>query len=243
MILLSLGLLGFGVADLLRWSPNQASVPRAVAAAVAGALGTVAVAALSGACVGQALVVAAVSLAVLALWVGFDYPPLKGGPGLPLAWVGVVLATLFSLSGSVAPISGPFEHWYGQLGFGFVATVPVDQFVLGLGAAVFMTASGNKVVRLVLDAANVPWKRSESAHPGGRVLGPLERLIVFAIVLAADPAAAAIVITGKGLLRFPEIRSESQHSGPDTVTEYFLIGTFTSLVIATLLGVLVLAAG
>jgi hypothetical protein len=51
------------------------------------------------------------------------------------------------------------------------------------------------------------------------------------------------VVTGKGLLRFPEIRSERTHRGPDFVTEYFLIGTFTSLFLAGLFGLLVLAAG
>jgi hypothetical protein len=243
LALIALGLIGFGLADLLRWSPGRVSVSRAVAAVVVGMLGAAAVAALSGASLGQVLAVAATSLVVLAVWVGSDYPQLQAGPGLSLAWVGAVLATLFVLSGSVEPISGPLERWYERLGFGFVTTIPIDQFVLGMGAVLFMAASGNRIVRLVLDAAGVSWKRSETAVPGGRVLGPLERLIVFAIVLAGDPAAAAIVVTGKGLLRFPEIRNESRHPGPDAVTEYFLIGTFASLAIAALLGVLVLAAG
>jgi hypothetical protein len=242
LVLIALGLIGFGLADLLRWSPGPASVSRAVGAVIVGILGTVAVAALSGASSGQVLAVAAVSLVVLGLWVGFDYSQLKAAPGLPLAWMAAVLAVLFALGGSVDPISGPLERWYGQLGFGFVATIAIDQFVLGLGAVLFMTASGNRVVRLTLDAAGISWQRSESAHPGGRVLGPLERLIVFAIVLAGDLAAAAIVITGKGLLRFPEIRDESRDPGPDAATEYFLIGTFTSLVIAAMLGILVLAS-
>ncbi len=243
MILIALGLLGFGVADLIRWSPNRASPGRAVVGVVAGGVGAMAVAALSGASAGQTLAVAGVSVAVLAVWVGLDYSPLKGDPGRSLIWLGVVLLALFACSGSADPISGPLERWYDRLGFGFVEVVPVDQFVLGLSAIVFMTASGNRIVRLVLDAAGVSWKKSESTLTGGRVLGPLERLILFAVVLAADPAAAAIVITAKGLLRFPEIRSESREPGPDVVTEYFLIGTFSSLLIATLLGVLVLAAG
>jgi hypothetical protein len=146
-----------------------------------------------------------------------------------LLWLSLVLVALFVCSGSVNPVSGPLERWYEQLDFAFVEVVAVEQFVLGLSAVVFMTASGNRIVRLVLDAAGVSWEKSESAVPGGRVLGPLERLIVFAIVLAGDPAAAAIVITGKGLLRFPEIRGRDRQPGPDAVTEYFLIGTFTSL--------------
>lgn len=242
MILLATGLFGFGVVDLIRWSPEPVSPWRAASAVAIGVTGTVALAALAGATVCQALAVAAGSVVVLGLWVSFDYPPLDGSPAQPLAWLAVVLVALFACSGSADAISGPLARWYEQLSFGFVESVPIDQFVLGVSAALFMTASGNRIVRSVLAAADVSLK-NESDVPGGRALGPLERLIVFAIVLAADPAAAAIVITGKGLLRFPEIRRENDDdTGPDARTEYFLIGTFVSLAIAALLAVLVLAS-
>ncbi|MGN6255125.1 MAG: hypothetical protein ACTHO8_09125 [Solirubrobacterales bacterium] len=243
MILLSMGLLGFGALDLVRWSPDKVGAYRAAGAVAAGAAAAAALAGLAGACLGKVLLAAAVSAAVLAVWVSFDYWGLKKKPGASLGWLAMVIAVLFAASGSVDSISGPLERWYANLAFGFVGDLPVDQFVLGLSAVVFMAASGNRIVRLVLDAAGVSRKTSESALKGGRLLGPLERLIVFAIVLAGDPAAAAIVITGKGLLRFPEIRSEAGSPGPDAVTEYFLIGTFVSLLIASLLAVVVLAAG
>jgi hypothetical protein len=240
---MALGLLVFGFADLVRWSPEPVSPRRAVIAIAVGVAGSVTLAALGGATVTQAFAVAAGSLVVLGVWVGCDYPPSTVRlSGVQLAWVGAVLFALFAFSGSVDSISGPLESWYEQLGLGFVDSVAVNQFVLGVSAALFMTASGNRVVRLLLDQAGVSLK-NESDVPGGRVLGPLERLIVFAIVLAGDPAAAAIVITGKGLLRFPEIRRDSEKPGPDARTEYFLIGTFASLVIAALLAVLVLATG
>jgi len=243
VILLSMGLLGFGVVDLFRWSLEKVGAYRAAGAIAAGAAATAALAGLGGARFGQVLLVAVVSAPVLALWVSFDYSTPKKGPAASLGWLAAVMAVLFAASGSGDPISGSLGDWYANLGFGFVGRLSVDQFVLGLSAAIFMTASGNRIVRLVLDAAGVAREPSESALKGGRLLGPLERLIVFAIVLAGDPAAAAIVITGKGLLRFPEIRSEARQPGPDAVTEYFLIGTFVSLLIASLLAVLVLAAG
>lgn len=243
MILVSMALLGFAVVDLVRWSPSRVSRGRAVAAVIAGAIATVAMAALSGADGAHVPMALAVAGAILSLWVTFDYPPLEGGAGVPLAWLTTVFVVAFACSGSVDPISGPLGRWYGNLGFEFVTAVSVDQFLLGLSALLFLAASANRIVRLVLDAAGVSLKRSESALTGGRILGPLERFIVFAIVLAGDPAAAAIVVTGKGLLRFPEIRTEARHPGPDAVTEYFLIGTFTSLVVASLLAVLVLASG
>jgi hypothetical protein len=242
VILLSLGLLGFALVDLVRWSPDRVGGHRAALGICVGAVGTGVIAALAGAAFAQTVAVLMISAAALTVWVAFDYPPLKKGPSAPLVWLGAVLAALSAWSGSVGPISGLFQDWYKNLGFGFVESVPVDQFVLGLSAMLFMAASVNRIVRLVLDATGVSWKRSESALPGGRILGPLERFIVFAIVLAGDPAAAAIVVTGKGLLRFPEIRSKASKPGPDAVTEYFLIGTFTSLAAASLLAIVVLAA-
>lgn len=242
MILLALALLGLGAADLVRWTPEKVGSHRAIRAVVVGAAATTALAGLGGARFGQVLLVAAVSALVVAVWVSFDYVTLRKGSVAPLGWLAAVMAVLVAASGSADSISGPLERWYANLGFDFIGVISADQFVLGLSAVVFMTASGNRIVRLVLDAAGVSRRTSESALKGGRLLGPLERLIVFAIVLAGDPAAAAIVITGKGLLRFPEIRTEARQPGPDSVTEYFLIGTFVSLLIASLLAVLVLAA-
>jgi hypothetical protein len=74
----------------------------------------------------------------------------------------------------------------------------------------------------------------------------MERIVIGAVILAGDPAAAAIVITAKGLLRFPEInrgskderqcsQGEKKRMSPDENTEYFLIGTIASLLLATLL--------
>jgi len=241
VVLISIGLLGFGVVDLIRWSPEPVGPRRAAAAVAIGIMAVVSLTALGGATSIQVVAAAVGSAIVLGIWVAFDYPPLDDAPGLPLAWIAVVSLALFASSGSADPVSGQLARWYGQLGFGFARSVPVDQFVLGVSAVLFITASGNRVVRLLLDLAGVSLE-NESEVPGGRVLGPLERLIVFAIVLAGDPAAAAIVITGKGLLRFPEIRRDSERPGPDVRTEYFLSGTFASLVIAAMLAVLVLAA-
>jgi hypothetical protein len=84
----------------------------------------------------------------------------------------------------------------------------------------------------------------------------MERVIIGAVILAGDPATAAIVIAAKGLLRFPEIgrgfgpdaedREEGDDGGrlgPDENTEYFLIGTTSSLLLAGVLALCVSGAG
>jgi hypothetical protein len=242
MILLTLTLLGLAVTDLVRWSPTKVGFGRAWSAVGFGAALVIAVAGLSGLSPAQTAVVAVVAILVLAVWVGFDYLLPAAASGWLLAWVVLTLTVTFGCSGSFGPTTGLLGSWYAGLGFGFVDSVPVDQFLLGLAAGLFLTASANRIVRLLLDAAVREWQAREGALAGGRIIGPLERLIVAAIVLAGDPAAAAIVVTGKGLLRFPEIRSETEGPGPDAITEYFLIGTFTSLVIAAGLAVIVLAS-
>lgn len=242
MILVAVGLLGLAIVDLARWSPERVAGVRAALAVVAGVVASSTLVSLGGGSGGQVVAVAVASALVLAVWSGFDYLPMPSAGG-GLVWLMLVLAVLFGFSGSIGPITGPLARWYENLPFGFIEDVSVDQFVVALTASLFAMASANRVVRLVLDAAGVSRQRSEGTLKGGRLLGPLERLIVFAALLAANPATAAIVVTGKGLLRFPEIRGEVSGPGPEQVTEYFLIGTFTSIVVAVLLGLLVLAAG
>jgi hypothetical protein len=63
----------------------------------------------------------------------------------------------------------------------------------------------------------------------------MERLLVTASVLSGGLAGAGFVIAAKGLLRFRELR-ESPSSKVDSITEYFLIGTFTSILVAGIAG-------
>ncbi len=69
----------------------------------------------------------------------------------------------------------------------------------------------------------------------------MERLFIGAMVVSGNLVAAAALVAAKGLLRLPEIR-DSPKDGDDQVTEYFLIGTFSSLLIAGTLGALVSAS-
>lgn len=252
MILLALGLLGLAIADLVRWSPEEN--PRWLLSALAGAATVTLSAWLAG--MSTVLVVGAgiAAFALLLLWLKADEwveaePEHKADPNPMAVWpllaVIVLLVALFAASGSVDPVAGRLGDWYENLPFSFVSQVDADQFVLGLATALFMLASSNRLVRFVLLAAGTPAEVGERKISGGRLLGPMERLIVGATILAGDPAGAALVIAAKGLLRMPEIRGRAEQKGgkADEVTEYLLIGTFSSLLIAGALSVTVLAAG
>ncbi|MER7798165.1 hypothetical protein [Microbacterium sp. NPDC096154] len=62
---------------------------------------------------------------------------------------------------------------------------------------------------------------------GGRLIGPLERVIVFGLTLAAAYPLLAAFIAAKGIVRFPEISRDGD--GGDRA-EYFLVGSMVSWV-------------
>jgi hypothetical protein len=64
---------------------------------------------------------------------------------------------------------------------------------------------------------------------GGRLIGPLERVIVFALTLTGVYSLLAAVLAAKGIVRFPEI---SRDGDTGSRAEYFLIGSLVSWVIA-----------
>ena len=60
---------------------------------------------------------------------------------------------------------------------------------------------------------------------GGRLIGPLERLLVLALGLAGAYPVIAAVLAAKGIVRFPEISADRAHG---TKAEEFLIGSLVS---------------
>ena len=244
MIVLTVALLGFAIADLVVWSLDAVGAKRRAFAAVLVALACGGIAALTGQKALTAIVVLGVgSLASVSAWLWLSRREGQA-PWAPLAFMTIVIAGAFALSGSFAASSGPLDAWYRDLPFPFVARVPLDQSLMAVAAALFLVASANPVVRLVLAASGTSLT-GESTLKGGRVIGSMERLFVMAMVISGSVVAAAALIAAKGLLRLPEIRTNAQRKGgqDDEVTEYFLIGTFASLLLAAVFGGVVAAAG
>lgn len=81
-----------------------------------------------------------------------------------------------------------------------------------------------------------PHERGAAPRPAvdeparGRVIGYLERTIVFLLVLAGELAAVGFVIVAKGIARFQQLDDRD-------FAEYFLIGTLLSIVVAALAAV------
>lgn len=91
--------------------------------------------------------------------------------------------------------------------------------------AVIVVFPGSRVVTGVLTKAGATCDDPDDQQlRGGRWIGRLERLAVFASLLAGFPEGVAIVLAVKSLARYPELRATSSE-----IAEKFIIGTFTSV--------------
>ncbi|MHA3702716.1 hypothetical protein ACXR2U_11085 [Jatrophihabitans sp. YIM 134969] len=120
--------------------------------------------------------------------------------------------------------------------------VTSEQAALVAAVVLVQFGTANLLVRLLLDRVGVPAPDNEKRLRGGRFLGPMERLLIVGLGLAGSLGGAAVVVAAKALLRFPELREarRGDPGGPSDVTEYFLVGSFASWIVA--FGSLALAA-
>jgi hypothetical protein len=115
--------------------------------------------------------------------------------------------------------------------------------LLVVAAMLAQVSTANIVVRLVLASVGalkpVGQPQASDRLRGGRLLGPMERLLILGLGLSGQPTAAALVIAAKGLIRFPELQAQARigrgaadEPGIDELTEYFLVGSFVSWLFA-----------
>jgi hypothetical protein len=193
------------------------------------------------------LALLAIGLAVLAWGASVTRGFGRGQAWLPLLVLAVAVVLALGLSGLASPAGGLVGRWLDSTPLPLLGGLDADRFLLVLGAAGVQMSTGNVLVRLVLAATGTvnPARHGEVDDPetqlkGGRLLGPLERLFILGLGLAGELTAAAIVIAAKGLLRFPELSSRREQVRIHQLTEYFLVGSFVSWLVA--LGSLLLLA-
>lgn len=246
MTWLAVWLLGVGVTDLLRAVADP--VVRRAAVGV-GAVTVVGLGLLAG-LTGVADVVALVlSVVPLAGWVVLSERSLRrgGGHAQALLVLGGAAVALLATSGFASPAGGPLQDWLAWADVPYAGEAPLDRVLLVAALLVANLATGNVIVRLVLvsvgamrPSGRTPGaRRSEPSDKlkGGRLLGPMERVFILGLGLAGEVTAASIVIAAKGLIRFPELQSAKDDAtikgdGIDQVTEYFLVGSFVSWLVA-----------
>lgn len=237
-------LVGIAVADL-----SRSVRPWPVVNEVGGAVTAVVLGLLAGLTTPRDVVALVVIAGVVLLWGRTVTRGLGDGPAWPpLVVLGAGLTLGVLVSQYAGQAGGLVARWLDGVGVPVLQSLEADRALL-LGAAFLIQLStGNVVVRLVLAVTGTvnPALHGGPEDPelqlkGGRLLGPMERIFIVGLGLAGHLIAASIVIAAKGLLRFPELQSRSDQHRIHQLTEYFLVGSFASWLVA--LSSLVLLAG
>lgn len=158
--------------------------------------------------------------------------------GAPLAVFAAALALLAVLSGWSSPAKGLVVRWSAWVHLPLSHVTPTRLLML-VGVVLVQFATANQLVRLVLGSVGAVRPAGEPQPSdrlkGGRLLGPMERLLILSLGVGGQVAAASAVVAAKGIIRFPELSAQTSRNGDvgiDEVTEYFLVGSFTSWLLA-----------
>ncbi|PID53556.1 MAG: hypothetical protein CSA58_03725 [Micrococcales bacterium] len=245
MTWLSVWLVAVGTADLVRALDRPNGRREAV---LAGCAVLVVTGVLTGLTAIPDVIALALSAIPLALWVRYSGRTIADGrrPTIALMCLLGTVTGLLAFDGFASPVGGLLERWKTWAGLPMLDTVSPDRILLVLGLLLVNLATGNVLVQLMLVTmgATRPTDRTGDARRpseelrGGRLLGPMERIFIFGLGLTGEMTAASMVIAAKGLLRFPQLQQESRqaaqaaHDDHPNVTEYFLIGSFVSWLVA-----------
>ncbi len=156
----------------------------------------------------------------------------------PLTVFVATLTLLTILSGWSSPVSGVVARWSAWVHLPLNHVTPTRLLTI-VGVVLLQFATGNQLVRLVLGAVGAvrPAGQPQPSDrlKGGRLLGPMERLLILSLGMGGQVAAASAVVAAKGIIRFPELNAQKGRNGEigiDEVTEYFLVGSFASWLLA-----------
>jgi hypothetical protein len=232
---LALLLVGIGCTDLVHSIRTTRFVPGTI-----GAIATLVLGLLAG-LTGWPDLVAVLALSAYAF--GWERVVALGfrtrHASVPLAMLVAGLTAVVLLSGQAGVADGAYADWLAQARAPVLGALDPDRALLLLGVVLLQLSTGNVLVRLVLSATGTmrPDPAGGLQGPartlkGGRLLGPLERVFILGLGLAGNLTAAAIVVAAKGLLRWPELSSPPEQDKVHRLTEYFLVGSFVSWLVA-----------
>lgn len=158
---------------------------------------------------------------------------------VPLAVLAAALGLAVGFAGAAGAADGLVGDWLRETPVPALAGLDADRALLVTAAFAVQLSTGNVVVRLVLAATGTvnPARHGQVDDPemqlkGGRLLGPMERVFILGLALGGQVTAASIVVAAKGLLRFPELSSRRDQERIHQLTEYFLVGSFVSWLVA-----------
>ncbi len=143
------------------------------------------------------------------------------------------LATVFGLALVLTQL-----QWQSVHSLLAVADATKDRLLTGAIVYTMVIFAGGYLIRyltrgLVRQIPSNVVEPPEQMKNAGLYIGWLERLLVVSAVVLRSPALMGLILTGKSIARFPEMKEPK-------FAEYFLIGTLLSLAIALFGGLLLL---
>jgi hypothetical protein len=232
--IVALWLVALGTADLVAsFDGLPTSVPRKILGLALGSATFAVGIAFSGY---DGAVTASAAVCVLAALAGWLLPRSSNwSPARALiAFVTLTAGTIGAVVvGGLAKRShhAHLDTWLRHLDYAFARDDPAKSLFV-LGSLLALLATANAVVRVVLRLAKDDLSPDTQPLKGGRIIGPMERLLIFSLAISGQPTAAALAISAKSLLRFPELTAGANRDTVDSTTEYFLVGSFTSWLFA-----------
>lgn len=235
MSMLAVLLIAVGVGDVSRRLLGRRWLPPVIGVAVA-----IGVAMLAGLWhLGDLALLAVASVASVGWHVSCERAERTGTrQATPLVVLGGAVAGLILLSGWGSDVAGPVGRWTSWVGL----EVTPNRMLIAVGVLLVQAATANQLVRLVLGSVGsvkpAGQPQASDQLKGGRLLGPMERLLIVGLGLAGQLTMASAVVAAKSIIRFPEISAKrdregnTERVGIDDVTEYFLVGSFASWIVA-----------
>jgi hypothetical protein len=152
-------------------------------------------------------------------------------PPVVLVVIGVALLARVATTGmwDVRP-HAPLDRWL-TVAPAAIARVDADRVAYVIGATLFVVAAGNTLVRLLLSSVGSLPATEKTGLRGGRVIGSIERALIFGLGVSGDVTTAGLVIAAKGILRFGEMQKTGEEN-IDPITEYVLVGSMASYALA-----------
>ncbi len=153
------------------------------------------------------------TLAIVGIHLGIDLIKTYLAPEKLWTYLGDQLAHL-------ATIAGALWFW-PELGLLWPSATPIIQYSLAFGCGILVSvwAGGPAIGYLMQDFQDA---RGDGLPEAGRMIGMLERALVFLMVLAGQPAGIGFLIAAKSVLRF------DMAAGNQKTAEYVIIGTLAS---------------
>lgn len=236
MTVLAAIVFGVGAGDLVNGLTGEPRRRRLVGAVGIGSAATLGAALILGHTATESVAIGVLGTVLVIGWQVVRLVGTRAPWALSYLGSGFTIAVVFSSRWQVDGDSVWSRFWV-DLQSSALSDIAPNDAALGLAAAVALTATSNSVVRLILALDEVDIDDGpEQEVKGGRVIGPIERLLLFGVVIAGSPTTAGLVVAAKSLLRFPEL---SEKSRIHDTTEYVVIGSLASWALALLAAVFV----